>query len=179
MKKILLGLCLALSSTIGYAQQSEDNSSKGVFYKDVPKKLYIEDKIFIQNKTPYLIIQSVVALVNPKGELIPLGSTSYLSPNETIEIAEFPDDKLRQLRGRRIAIKIKGSKKFVVPNKTSVNTPSNSDGVHHQDLSPEMLNNIKPEDIFYDFDAILTERSHDLYIQIMCEGQSEKNIMDF
>ncbi len=179
MKKILLGLCLALSSTIGYAQQSEDNSPKGVFYKDVPQKLDIKDKIFIQNKTPYLIIQSVVALVDPKGELIPLGSTSYVSPKETYEIASFKDNKLKELRGKRIAIKIKGSKKLVGTNNTSVYTPFGSVGVHHQDLSPEILNNIKPEDIIYDFDAVLLEGSHDLYIQIMYKGESGKNIMDF
>ena len=43
--------------------------------------------------------------------------------------------------------------------------------------SSEILNNIKPSDITYDFDAKLYESNHDLYIEVFSNG--EKGVMDF
>lgn len=179
MKRLLLFLYVTLLSTIGFAQESGGDSLKGVIYKDIPIKLNIKDKIILENKTPYLILQSVVAIADKDGKFIPLASTPLVSPNETWEMASYKNNGLKQLRGQRIAIKVKGSKKIVSTNSTSVNTPYGSVGVQHKDLDSEVLNNIKPEDIIYDFDVVLYEANHDLYIQIMYKGENGKSIMDF
>lgn len=179
MKKIIVLLYITLWSTIAFAQKSDGEHLNGVFYKSIPKKLNIKDKIILENKTPYLILQAVVAIVDNNGDFIPLANTTLVSPNETCEIVSYKDNGLKHLRGQRIAIKVKGSKKIVSTNSTRVNTPYGSVGVHHQDLNSEILNNIKPEDIIYDFDAVLYEANHDLYIQVMYIGEGGKNIMDF
>ncbi len=183
MKKFLLLLCLVWCSMVVMAQgckEAGDSSraSRGLFYKTVPQKLNIKDKIFLVNKTPFPFLQSVVALVDDSdGSLISLGSSSIVAPNETWEIISYANNALKYLRGKRLAIKVKASKKMIDTNRTSVGTPYGSVGVSHVDISSEIINSLKPEDITYDFDAELYEANHDLYIHIIYKG--ENGIMDF
>ena len=178
MKKIFVLTCIIVFNSFVAFAQDTTCVNRGVFTKVVPQKLNIKDKIILQNQTPYLILQAVVALQDETGKYVPLANTAFLAPNETIELIDFADNGLKKLRGRQLSIKIKGSKKIFGTNSTSVYTPRGSVGVHHRDLDPEIINNIKSEDIVYDFDAVLYEANHDLYIQVMYKGEG-KSIMDF
>ena len=119
-----------------------------------------------------------MALVDDKNEYTPIATSTYVSPNNTVEILSCDNNALKLLRGKRIAIKVKGSKKIIGGNDISVNTPYGSVGVHHQNIDPEILNNLSDEDVVYDFDANFSEANHDLYIKIIYTGKG-KSIMDF
>lgn len=183
MKKILLMLCLVACSAVVMAQEGTEkavsDSTKahsGVFYKQVSKKLNLKDNIFLVNRTPFMILQAVVALVDENdGHLTSLGSCSLVSPNESREMLSFSDNGLKYLRGRRLAIKVKATKKMISTNGTSVNTPYGSVRVQPK-IDQEILDSLKPEDIIYDFDAVLYEANHDLYIRIVSK---QDGIMDF
>jgi hypothetical protein len=182
MNKLLL-LALVVLMPIGLQAQNEDQkkdkSQQNVIYKTVPKKnFFIRDKIIVQNKSPYYILQVVVALENANGEFQPLGSSTYIAPNETYELAAFKNNSLKKLKGQVIAIKAKGAKiVFGDSNQTNVWTPYGSVGVRHKELDPELVNNIKDSDITYDFDAKLFEANHDLYIELYNSGK--QGVMDF
>lgn len=183
MKKVLLLLCLVCCSVAVVAQNDKmasdsTRASQGVFYKDVSKKLNIKDKIFLVNRTPYWILQAVIARVDDRdGHLMSLGSSALVAPNESWEVASFSDNNLKYLRGQRLAIKVKACKKMLAINRTNVSTPYGSVGVQHQDIDPEIINSLSLEDFIYDFDAVLYESNHDLYIRIISKG--ENGIMDF
>ena len=182
MRKYLLMAIIALLPIGVKAQEKNDSSAKSdqnIIYKTVPKKKFnIRDKIIIQNKSPYYILQVVVAIKDENGELQPLGSASFISSNETWELASFKYGGLAKLKGHVIAIKAKAVKMIVGENnQTNVWTPYGSVGVRHKEMDPELINNIKPEDITYDFDVKLFEANHDLYIQLFSSG--EQGVMDF
>ncbi|MBR4130792.1 MAG: hypothetical protein IKU02_07735 [Bacteroidaceae bacterium] len=180
MKKIAL-FALTITMLIQVkAQESTNPSAENdhVFYKTIPQNLNIKDKIFIQNKSPYYILQVAVAIPDENGELVPLGLSSHISPNETWELASFENNYLKKLRGKSIAIKAKAAKIAVGENNnTSVWTPFGGIGVAHKELDPTILNSIKPSDITYDFNANLFEENHDLYIVLFSKGN--KGVMDF
>ena len=172
---VALFVCLSLTA---YAQENQDPTTNGhVVYKEVPKKLNIKDKIFVTNKSPYYILQIVVAVVEGNN-MIPLGSATSISPNERYELASFGDNTLKEVRGKKIAIKAKGAKLAIVDDhQTRVDIPFYSVSVRHKNLDPEVINNLKPEDITYEFDATLSESHHDLYIDVF--NSSGKDVMDF
>lgn len=185
MKKILL-LVTTLFTLCANAQSdqapdmAQSVDGKNILYKVVPIKLRIRDKIYIQNKSPYYILQIVVAVPLENGDLEPLGSSTYISPNETFELASFKSNALRKLKGKTIAIKAKGAKVFMGgQNRTNVWTPYGSVGVNHKDLDPEIINKIKPEDITYNFDVRFYEDRHDLYIEVFNAGENGAGVMDF
>lgn len=156
------------------------SDNNNVIYMTIPTKLKIKDKIYIRNKSPYYILQIVVAVPNGKGELEPLGSATYIAPNETWELASFRNNSLKYLRGKNIAVKTKGVKVYMgEQNGTKVWTPYGSVSVRHKELDPNIINNIKPEDITYSFDVKLFEANHDLYLDIYNSGENGKDVMDF
>lgn len=164
MKKLLFMVLIALMPIGLQAQEGNekiDNSKQDIIYKTVPKKWFnIKDKIIVQNKSPYYILQVVVAVEDSNGDLRPLGSSSYLAPNGTSELASFRDNSLKALKGKVIAIKAKGTKVLLGDNSQAAD-----------------LNNIKPSDITYDFDVRLSQSRHDLYIELFSiNGQ---DVMDF
>lgn len=182
MKKLLF-LALVSLMPIGLQAQencdSTNNSNQNIIYKIVPKKnFWIKDKIFIENKSPFYILQVVVAIEDQNGEFQPLGSATYIAPSEIYELASYRNNSLKKLKGQRIAIKAKGVKLLVgESNQTNVWTPYGSVGVKHKELDNDMINNIKPSDITYDFEAKLYEANHDLYIELYSTGG--KGVMDF
>jgi len=181
MKKFLLLAVAAMLSIPICAQDSinVDPTTNGhIVYKVVPRKFNIKDKIFVTNKSPYYILQIVVAEV-VDNKLIPIGSATSISPNETYEMVSFSNNTLRELRGKKIAIKAKGAKIAAVgnENRTRVDVPFYSVSVRHKDIDPEIVNNLKPEDITYEFDSALSESHHDLYIDMFTS--SGKSVMDF
>lgn len=176
---------LALLTLIPFGLQAQegndsiDNRNQKIIYKVIPQKNFsIKDKIIIENKSPFYIIQIVVALSAQNGEYQPLGSATYIAPNEVYELAAFKDNSLKKLKGQQIAIKAKGVKLLVgETNQTSVWTPNGSVGVKHKELNNDLINSLKSSDITYDFDAKLYESRHDLYIELYSAGG--KGVMDF
>lgn len=164
MRKLLLSL-LALITLGLQAQETSDsidNGNQNIIYKVVPKKNFmIKDKIIIVNKSPYHILQVVVAVTLHDGSFHPLGSATYIAPGEVSELASFTNNYLSKLKGRQIAIKAKGAKLLIGENS------QNSD----------LIRNIKPSDITYDFEVKLYESHHDLYIELYNSGG--KGVMDF
>lgn len=184
IKKIFLSL-FAIIPLVVFAQETKDSVAQEnahVFYVDVPKQLNIKDKIIVRNRSPYLIMQAVVALAD-NGILTPLGTISHIVQGEACTVVSFKDNGLKKLRGKTIAIKVKGAKIFAGQNKTNVGFGSSFGfggiSVGRKELPADVVNNIKPEDITYNFDASLFESSHDLYIDIISSGENGKGIMDF
>ena len=160
-----------------WAQNDTASVDSTIVYKMIPLNMKIKDKIFIQNKSPFYILQVVVALVNVDGEMLPLGSASYIAPNETVQLAGFTDEKLKKLRGQKIAIKTKATKILIADSNTKIKSNYGEAGVRHKELSQDILNSLKPSDITYDYDAKLSEAEHDLYIELYNNGKG--GIMDF
>ena len=155
-------------------------TNDNIMYKEVGAKLNIKDKIIVQNKSPYLIMQVMVALPVAGDSFEPLGTTTYITPNDARTIASYQNNSLKCLRGKTIAIKVKGAKVVLPESGTDVFTPYGSVSVQHKEIDPNVINNIKAEDITYDFDAKLFEANHDLYIQILYKGGNDNsNVMDF
>lgn len=183
-RKILLSIffLFPVFSGVVFAQESKDSvaSTENIIYKKVGGKMNIKDKIIVQNSSPYLILQVMVALPNGENSFEPLGTSTYMTPNDTRTIASYRSNSLKYLRGKTIAIKVKGAKVVLQESGTDVFTPYGSVSVQHKDIDPNIINNIKTEDITYDFDATLFEANHDLYIQILYKGgQGKSNVMDF
>ncbi len=182
IKKLFMALLLATITSVAFAQATKDstaNPNDNVMYKTVEKSLNIKDKIIVQNKSPYLILQIMVALPNEEEGFTPISSSSYIAANEAREIASYDSNSLKFLRGKTIAIKIKGAKVAIPENNTQVYTPYGSVGVQHKEIDPNIVNNIKDEDVTYNFDVKLFEANHDLYIQVNYKGKDGTSVMDF
>lgn len=178
MKKILLSALFAAFSLSVVAQEKYDPRTNGnILFKVVSHQWNLKDKIKVWNRSPYIILQVTVCVVE-NDELKPLGSCTDIEPDRTDDIASFRDNTLKNLKGRTIAIKAKGLKKVVGNNsRTEVYTPFGGVGVHHQDATEEQANNIKPDDVTYEFEAKLFEDRHDLIIELFnAKGNS---VMDF
>lgn len=154
MKKFFLMLFMAAMPLFIQAQEaaSTENGDQHIVYKTIPKNMRIKDRVIVQNKSSYHILQAVVAVVGFGNEFHPLGSVVNLAPGSSAEVASFDNNKLRMLRNRTIAVKTKGTKG---------NNPANVD----------------PSDITYDFGVNLSEFRHDLVIDIYSE--TGRGVMDF
>ncbi len=92
IKKILLSVFLCLFVGEVFAQADSDSVStipNNVVYREVGAKLNIKDKIIVQNKSPYLIMQVMVALPDTDNNFEPLGTSTYITPNDTRTIASY------------------------------------------------------------------------------------------
>lgn len=186
MKTLLLSLFLFCLSLPAWAQTENENTTttdsvaqnkmKGVFFVQIPSKLNIKDNIFVQNRSPYLILQMVVAVQTDDGRYEPIGNASYLNSGKVAKIASYDDNKLKKLRGKTLLIKAKGAKVNLLSSGTdvAVSTPFGSVGVNGSKISAEDVAKITDDQITYDFSATVFESEHDLYIQL--EG---KDILDF
>ena len=170
-RSILLALAFILMLPL-CAQVKDDH----IIYKVIPRNLNIKDVIKVSNRSPYLILQVVVAEV-VNGQLVPLGSGNNIRPDRTETIASFKYKSLKNLKNRTIAIKAKALKS-VLGNQsgTDVYTPFGDVSVRHMDIDKESAN-LKPEDITYEFDVKLFEDHHDLYIELY--GAKDDDIMNF
>lgn len=179
MIRQLLTTALALLLTTGIAAQNEKKDSKEISLKTpptasssseankekkapvirvtVPATLNIKDYVFVVNKSPYLIARMAVAVDEGDGNFTTIGSTAYLANGKTVELASYDDNKLKQLRGKDLLIKIKG-----------YTTPSAADAFGGEDDDEDSRK------VTYDFAVKLSEQNHDLYITV--EGAS---VMDF
>ena len=154
MKKYLLIAFMAAMPIILHAQGavSPENGDQHIVYKTIPKNMKINDRVIVQNKSSYHILQVVVAVVGFGEELHPLGSVVNLAPGTSAEVASFENNKLRMLRNRTIAVKAKATKG---------NNPAR----------------VAPSDVTYDFGVNLSEIRHDLVIDIFSE--TGRGVMDF
>ena len=162
MKKYLIMAFMAAMPMILQAQDvaSSEKGDQHIIYKTIPKNMKINDKIIVQNNSSYYILQVVVAVVGSdkeirpleSSELQPLGSSVNLAPGASAEIASFDKNRLKKLRNRTIAIKVKATKG---------KDPANVD----------------PSDITYDFEVNLSDARHDLYINLY--SKNSRGIMDF
>lgn len=130
------------------------DNDKGVIFKQVPKSLDLKDKIIIVNNSAYTIQQAAVAMVGEHGGYKPIAGMGKLMPGSSYEMVAYKDNGLARLRGKIIALKIKGVK-------------TDDDG--------ESFAGSKPS---YDFQASLAENRHDLYITVTSSGNGGA-IMDF
>ncbi len=183
MKRIVTLLFLLLS--IGYytmAQSSADSATTAgtgnVLNVAIPQSLNIKDNIFLVNKSPYLILQAMVALPQPDGNFEPLGTTTLLAADERAQIASFANNSLKRLRGKTIAVKVKGAKVIAGQKRSGVVTPMGDVGAATTEISSDLVNNIDPKDITYDFDVRIYEAHHDLYIEVYYKSKGG-NVMDF
>ena len=179
MKNFCSIIFLLFASIVAMAQATEIED-ENIIYIDVPAKMKINDKIILQNKSQYSIIQAVVVLADTKQSI---GSSTYVNPGESCEMASYDHNWLRNVRGKKIAIKVKGVKKILKDSSStgiaggSFATGGFGVGVRHTELKADEINNIDPSLITYDFNATISEANHDLYITIM-SGNSE-NPLDF
>lgn len=177
MKRLLLTICILLCTAATMAAQTEsaaapaDSTQKkmaGVIRMTIPPKLNIKDNIYIQNKSPYLILQMVLALDTGDGSYSTIGRASYVPSNGREKIASFDDNKLKKLRGLPVVLKVKGAK--INPRTEGANVdvyiPFGSVNVHNKKPNPEDIKDIDESKITYDFRAFMFESDHDLYIQI-------------
>lgn len=199
MKRILLIVCAMLSACGVMAQNdtddvynvrqektvvtaeatdtAKDDRTKGVFFMQIPRNLNIKDNVFVQNRSPYFIMQMVVAVdMVGNGDFIPIGQASYVPVGKAVKIASYDDNNLRRLRGKTLLFKVKGAK--VNPSSSGaqvdVYTPYGSVNVDNRRVDMDVVKNIKPSDITYDFRARVFESDHDLYIQL-----ESKDLLDF
>jgi hypothetical protein len=183
---LLLGVNNMLFAQIHANSNDANENVERIMYAEVPQKMNIKDKIFIRNSSPFTILQVVVA-VEEDGQYNVLGSASYISPNGRAEIASFDNNKLKKLRGKKLAIKAKGVNKMLGDRATSNSTgvyggfvgfgfasvSKEADVIHADDV-----NQLDPDlKVVYDFTVNLMEESHDLYIKLSPTG--ENGIFDF
>jgi hypothetical protein len=183
---LLLGVNNMLFAQIHANSNDANENVERIMYAEVPKKMNIKDKIFIRNSSPFTILQVVVA-VEEDGQYNVLGSASYISPNGRAEIASFDNNKLKKLRGKKLAIKAKGVNQMMgdKESSTSKRVYENSDGTGfntvtegHDVIHTKAVNKLDPDlKVVYDFTVNLMEESHDLYIKLSPTG--ENGIFDF
>lgn len=183
MKRILTLLLLLLSmGCCAMAQAGADSattaSTGNVLTAAIPQSLNIKDNIFLVNKSPYLILQAMVALPQPDGTFEPLGTTTLLAAGERAQIASYARNGLKRLRGKTLAVKVKGAKVMAGQKRSGVVTPMGDVGAATTEISPDLINNIDPNDITYDYDVRLYEAHHDLYIEVYYKGKGG-SVMDF
>ncbi len=173
MKNILSLFCLLLCAVSQMAAQTGatdtiPQKNKGVIHTQIPSNLNIKDNIIVQNKSPYLILQMVLALDAGGGNYYTIGQASYIPSGGAEEIASFSDNKLKKLRGLPAVLKVKGAK--INPRTEGANvdvyTPYGSVNVHNRKVNAEDVKDIDESKITYDFRARMFEADHDLYIQI-------------
>ena len=132
MKKEILLTLMPLCCLLTAVSAKTDNT---IIYKTVPFDLDIRDKIIIENESSYHILEATVSLVQNK-KLVRLGTVRNVEPDDDEEVKEYDDDNLKNLRGRKLAIKIKGARSRSGAGVT------------------------------YKFRVTLYERRHDLYIKV-------------
>ncbi len=183
MKRIFTLLLLLLSVGFGaMAQAGADSATTAgnshVITVAIPQSLNIKDNIFLVNKSPYLILQAMVALPQPDGNFEPLGTTTLLAADERALIASYSGNSLKRLRGKTIAVKVKGAKVIAGQKRSGVVTPMGDVGAASTEISSDLINNIDPKDITYDYDVRIYEAHHDLYIEVYNKGKGG-SVMDF
>lgn len=162
--------------------------NKNIISLIIPQNMKIKDKIFILNKTNTTILQAVVAQVGDDGQQNVLGVSILQYPSQKVTIASFDNNELKQLRGKKIAIKVKGTTEMIGNmNSTSVGAAWGGTGgfggggvtVNHRDLDADKINNLDENKITYNYSASIHEEDHDLYITVTHNGLKGEGAFDF
>ena len=157
----------------------QGESAKNAFYVNVPKQLNLKDNVFVVNNSSCVILQMMAAVdYDGTGNYVTLGQASFLNRGGEAKIASFDDNKLKNVRGKNLVLKVKGAKiKNNVGNggaQVNVDTPFGSVQVVNRSLSYEDVKNIDESQITYEFKVTLRESHHDLYILV-----EDKDILNF
>ena len=183
MKKFLILFCLNILSLGSYAQNnvSLGSSRKAerhyaskvqeamdsikrkdskVFYAAV-SKLNIKDKVFFTNKTTYYIEKAVIGYIDLNMKFQTIATASNVLPGQKIELTSFDKNGLEIVQKRVLVLKVKGS--------------NNSNAQESEEMTSS--NEVDANSITYDFDAVLSEVRHDLYIDII--HKKINDILDF
>lgn len=110
MRKILAALLLSIT-TLSYAQDVTKKSTaidENIIITEVARNLDIKDKVFVNNKTPYKIERIVVAIATEEDQYQPLWSAENIAVGDVVEIASYKDNELKDLKRKKLALKIKG-----------------------------------------------------------------------
>ena len=110
MRKILAALLLSIT-ILSYAQDATKKSTtidENIIITEVPRSLDIKDKVFVNNKTPYKIERIVVAITTEEDLYQPLWSAENIAVGDVVEIASYKDNELKDLKRKKLALKIKG-----------------------------------------------------------------------
>lgn len=184
MKRGYILFCISLLSLCSYAQMNATFGSARVkaerYYaskvqetmdsikrKD-PKvfcvavgKLNIKDKVFVTNKTTYYIEKAVIGFIDLNMKFQTIATASNVSPGQKTEIISFDKNGLETVQKRALVLKVKGSNNGNTQENEEVKSSFEADA----------------NSITYDFDAILSEVRHDLYIDII--HKKSNDILDF
>ena len=132
MKKLVALLLLFCCTNNLFAQLEVQETTKMVdnftYYLDIPKRFHLKDKLILKNNTNYYIEMASVAICE-NGKLIPLGSNKDLLPGNNYVIVSYRDNELKQLRNKKIAIRLKGFKP-IFDNRKSEFVNVNPDAFH-------------------------------------------------
>ena len=142
------------------AMDSIKHKDSKVFYAPVGK-LNIKDKIFVTNKTAYFIEKVVIGYIDLNMKFQTFATALNISSGQKIELISFEKNGLEVVKKRVLVLKVKG----------------NNNGNAQE--SEEMTSSRKTDanSITYDFDAVLSEARHDLYIDII--HKKSNDILDF
>lgn len=174
-------LSLVLTCSDAMAQERVDSVDKDshIIYISVGEKMNLKDKVIIQNRSPYYLLQVAVTIVCPDGQFEPVGGTAYLAPGEERDIASYRDNMLRQLCGQTLAIKVKGTSRTFA-KEGAHKRREGFDGLYLKSLTEEDVASICPDEVTYNFNASLFVARHDLYIKLFhIDGTDGTSIMDF
>lgn len=149
---------------------AEDNN---LMVMTIPTKYNIKDKIILVNKSSCTILRAVVVYADTP-DMHVIGTCNIVTPGSSITLADFSRNSLKYLRGRTIGVKVKGYKKLLLDESTTVVGgaaggffgPSFVAGSSHVDIKADDINKITEDEITYEFSASIHEANHDLYIQI-------------
>lgn len=180
MKKFLAVFSLLLCTIVICAQ---DN----LIHIQVSSKANLKDKVILINKSSYTVLQSRLVLSeNDSQELI--GNSLIIVPGGSVVVADFPRNGLRRLVGKHLILKVKGTKKLLVDQKsTSIGggvlgtggAGVVAVGINHSELSADTYNNLDDSEITYSFDVKYYDMHHDLYIEIYDKKEGSDDMLDF
>ena len=145
--------------TVMPSQQTQDPNMKVVH---IPSSYILKDKVFICNRSPYPVLKAIAVNSNDFNQIV--GSCTLLNANDCVEVVDFPSNSLCLLRGRDIAVKVKGVKNNEI-----------------LDITRFPIDQIPTDQITYDFLIYTEARNRDLYICIDAaspQGESV-NPLDF
>lgn len=180
MKKSILIVAFIITT---FCLQAEENN---LIILEVPSNLNIKDKIVLVNKSSCTILRAALILADIEERSV-LGTCNIVVPESHVTLAEYDRNRLRELRGRTLGLKVKGYTKMLVDNSsTSIGGGAIGTGgigvfgigVSHAEVKAEDVNNISDEHITYKFSASLSENNHDLYIYVY-DNRGVEGVLDF
>ena len=131
-----------------------------VFFAAVGK-LNIKDKVYITNKTTYIIEKAVIGYIDLNMKFQIIATASDVSPGHKTELISFDNNGLKMVQKKMLVLKVKGRHSDSTQDSKGM-APS-----HESDANS----------IIYEFDAVISEVRHDLCIDII--NKKNNDLLDF